>query len=166
MAARFALAAAAGQLATDLGLLPWPDGEAASAATVCFRAWLDRRGGVGAAEDEAGLSQVRAFIEAHGMSRFAPIGEDSAGTDAKTINRAGFRRKDDQGRWEYLVLPEAWRGEVCKGLDAKAVAKDLIARGLLVPGSDGKSSRSERITPNERIRVYCLNASTLNGGGE
>ena len=120
VAARFALAAAAGQLATDIHVLPWPEGEAARAAAICFRAWLEQRGGVGAAETEAGLSQVRAFIESHGMSRFSPIGTDQPEADAKTINRAGFRRKDLGERWEYLVLPQAWATEVCKGLDERS----------------------------------------------
>ena len=105
VAARFALAAAAGQLATDLGLLPWPDGEAASAATVCFRAWLDRRGGVGAAEDEAGLSQVRAFIEAHGMSRFAPIGE--AVTSAGGASIAGSVNTTE-GRYGNVLTAQVY----------------------------------------------------------
>ncbi|HLO75020.1 MAG TPA: DUF927 domain-containing protein [Magnetospirillum sp.] len=169
VSARFALAAAAGELATGIGLLPWPDGEASRAAAICFKAWLDRRGGIGSAETESGLRQVRAFIEAHGLSRFQPIGTgDYPEAETKTINRVGFRRKDDSGRWEYLVLPEAWTNEVCKGLDARATAKDLIARRLLVPGADAKSSRLERvrIPGYERVRVYCLTADILAEGGE
>ncbi|MBC7907619.1 MAG: DUF927 domain-containing protein [Rhodospirillaceae bacterium] len=161
VASRFALAAAAGQLATDIGICPWPEGEAARAAAVCFRAWLDRRGGVGAAETEAGLSQVRAFIEAHGVSRFQPIGSE---TDTRILHRAGFRRLGDGGRWEYLVLPETWKGEVCKGQDARAIAKDLIARKLLLPGGDGKASRTEYIPGVGRSRVYLLTADILEGG--
>ena len=164
VAARFALAAAAGEMATEVGILPWPEGEASRAAAICFRAWLDQRGGVGSAETEAGLLQVRAFIEAHGMSRFSPIGADCPDGDPKTINRAGFRRKNEEGRWEYLVLPEAWKNEVCKGHDARAVARDLIARKMLVPGDDGKSSRSERIHNFGRSRVYLLSTDILEGG--
>lgn len=167
VSARFALAAAAGELATGIGLLPWPDGEASRAAAICFKAWLDRRGGIGSAETESGLRQVRAFIEAHGMSRFEPIRDgEFSDAEARTINRVGFRRKDTGGRWEYLVLSEAWTNEVCKGLDARAVAKDLIARKLILPGTDGKSSRLEYIPGCKRSRVYCLTAEILAEGGE
>ena len=65
------------------------------------------------------------------------------------INRAGFRRRDvltedprtgikTYGPWEYLVLPEAWRREVCKGFDYKAIARALAAQGGLVLG-DGRN---------------------------
>ena len=178
VAARFALTAAAGELAGAIGILPWLDNEASNAAAICFEAWLKRRGGIGAAETEAGLEQVRAFIEAHGSARFEAILTDeravndegtpysSTRPDAKTMLRAGFRRKDDAGRWEYLILPQAWAGEVCKGLDARATAKDLIARGLLMPGKDGKASKAERVPGIGLTRVYHLKASILDDGGE
>ncbi|HMM85074.1 DUF927 domain-containing protein [Azohydromonas sp.] len=40
---RFALAAVAGELATDAGLTGWPQGEATAAARACFEAWLAAR---------------------------------------------------------------------------------------------------------------------------
>lgn len=160
VASRFALAAAAGQLATDIGVLPWPKDEARRAAATCFRAWLNHRGGTGAAETEAGLSQVRAFIEMHGEARFAPTDKPDS---PRIINRAGFVREDDTGRLEYLVLPEAWKNEVCKGLDAVAVARDLAGRGLLRPDAGGKSSRSVTIPGLGKVRVYVLASHILEG---
>ncbi len=59
VARRFALVAAAGELAASLGILPWPDDEASRAAGSCFEAWLQRRGGAQSAELIAGVSQVR-----------------------------------------------------------------------------------------------------------
>src|SRR5689334_18189728 len=50
VARRFGLVAAAGELATALGVLPWPEGEAERAAARCFADWLAARGGVGPAE--------------------------------------------------------------------------------------------------------------------
>jgi len=165
VAARFALVAAAGQLATAARVLPWPPGEAAAAAAICFRAWIEARGGAGAAENEAGLSQVRAFIEAYGESRFVRIDEGGAvDFEIKAISRAGYRRKDASGHWEYLVLPEVWRSEVCRGMDYKAVARDLAARGMLIPASDGTPSRSERVSPHiGQTRVYRLTPAILEG---
>lgn len=43
---RFGIAAAAGELAINLGIVPWPKGEAMKAAVFCFQAWIDARGGV------------------------------------------------------------------------------------------------------------------------
>lgn len=69
-ARRFGLVAAAGEMAISLEILPWPEGEALEAAHACFQAWLDNRGGTGAHEMRAIISQVKYFIEKHGESRF------------------------------------------------------------------------------------------------
>lgn len=47
VASRFALVAAAGEMATDFGITGWEKGEAYQAAIACFNAWLDGRGGIG-----------------------------------------------------------------------------------------------------------------------
>jgi putative DNA primase/helicase len=163
VAARFGLVAAAGELAAAMGILPWLEGEACNAAAICFRAWLDRRGGAGAMETDDAIAQVRAFIEQHGASRFEPIGEHTPEYDHKIINRAGFKRKDEQGRWEYLALTEAWKNEVCKGIDARAAAKMLIERGMMMPGQDGKAARLERLPGMGPSRVYVLTSSIIGG---
>ncbi|MGZ8262067.1 MAG: hypothetical protein ACXWTU_03785 [Methylotenera sp.] len=52
-ASRFALVAAAGELATPWGITGWEQGEAIKAAEICFKAWIERRGGTGNQEAEA-----------------------------------------------------------------------------------------------------------------
>ena len=71
--------------------------------------------------------------------------------DRVVINRAGFRRKDPDGRIEYLILPEVFKREVCGGLDYRAVAKLLRDRGRLV-AEHGHLT----IKPRGIGRVYCL----------
>ena len=155
VAARFALVAAAGELATALDILPWPAGEASAAATRCFNDWLAARGDNGPEEITAGLRQVRAFLESHGTSRFeeawpadtrkrADITPEAEIAIRKTINRAGFRRLENEGQgenWEYYVLPEAWRSEICAGFDATIIAKAMIAKGWMAAGG-GSTSRA------------------------
>ena len=34
----------------------------------------------------------------------------------------------------YYVLPEAWRSEVCRGFDANAIAKAMVAKGWMKRG--------------------------------
>ena len=60
---RFALVAAAGELACDLEIVPWQKGDALKAAHRCFADWFDSRGGAEAGEVQAAISQVRLFIE-------------------------------------------------------------------------------------------------------
>jgi uncharacterized protein (DUF927 family) len=94
---RFALVAAAGSLATAFGLTGWSDEEADWAASVCFRAWLAKRGGEGDYEIEAGIRQVIGFVEAHGSSRFECAWADPV---QRIHNRVGFRQYDGD-RWYY-----------------------------------------------------------------
>jgi uncharacterized protein (DUF927 family) len=171
VAARFALAGVAGELARDYGVLPWPEGEAMRAAGACFAAWLAARGGIGTAEDAAALAQVRAFIEAHAESRFTLLVRNSDGMEAapdaaRTVNRVGFRRRVDDGtgqgeRWEFLVLPEAWKAEVCKGIDAQRTADALIARGLL-GGASARHRAALMTIPGEgKRRLYRVSGAIL-----
>lgn len=165
---RFALVAAAGEMATAFGVLPWSRGEATMAAAHCFRAWVEMRGGVASAEDGDAISAVRRFIELHGVARFEPMGAlvptDASGAplEVRVFNRAGFRRFDDSGGVEYFILPEVWRAEVCAGQDAVAVAKALVARGLLVPSKDGKFQDRQRLPGfSSPVRCYRVTAGIL-----
>lgn len=164
VAQRFALVAAAGELASRLGILPWPAGEAAAGTARCFRDWLDGRGGVEPAETRDGIAQVRAFFEAHGESRFTLWAADTEDSHRPTINRAGFRRVDrEQGTAEYYVLPEAWKKEVCAGFEPVALARVLADRGLLTPDRDGKLQSRHRLPGFGPTRCYRLSAAILGG---
>jgi uncharacterized protein (DUF927 family) len=157
IAGRFALVAAAGELATRYGVTGWKPGDAEWGVGLCFRSWLDRRGGVGMREEETAIAQVRAFVEQHGSARFEPIG---ASLEQRIISRAGFK-DHHEGAWEYFVLPEVWRQEVCRGCDPTQTAKALAARGLLVIGSDGKYSRSISLPGYKKMRLYHLRATII-----
>ncbi len=157
--ARFALVGAAGELATQAGLTGWPVGESEQAARACFNAWLAARGGNGNGEIVAMLRQVRRFLETHGEGRFAIWHRGSDDHAPKTLQRAGVRRllneqgepintnsrhgaefgdrmPADQGErtnYEYFILAETFRAEVCQGFEYKAVASVLLDHGCLIP---------------------------------
>ncbi len=144
------------------------------AAGACFKAWLNERGNAGPAEDAAALAQVRAFLEAHGESRFTALMSSHDGSaaaapeNARTINRAGFRRRVDYAdgeRWEYLILPEQWRSEVCKGLNAKRTADLLDARGWLIGATPRNRSMTVTIPGEGKRRVYCVSGAILGDDG-
>ncbi|OQW87023.1 MAG: hypothetical protein BWK72_14895 [Rhodoferax ferrireducens] len=157
--ARFALVGAAGELATAAGLTGWPAGESERAARVCFESWLAARGGSGNGEVVAMLRQVRRFLETHGEGRFAMWHRGSDDHAPKTLQRAGVRRmldadgnpiktdSDHQREYgermppalgegvsfEYFILAESFRGEVCQGFDHKTVSRVLLDHGCLAP---------------------------------
>lgn len=141
VADRFALIAAGGELAAELGIVPWPPGTAAAAAARCFADWRRGRGGDGPAEIAAGLAQVRRFLEVHGEGRFRLIGEDVDAPrpeGAERIFSAGFRRIV-AGETHYFILPETWKAEVATGFDAGALAAEMVRRNFVRPDpGDGK----------------------------
>ena len=166
-ARRFGLVAAAGDMATIMGILPWPEGEATEAAQACFNAWLDNRGGSGAHEVSAIITQVKYFMEQHGESRFTPWDAEKG---ARTINRAGFKKALDaeelggEGHdgWEYYVLAETFARELSDGFDKRLVARVLREHGYLVPGSDGKTMSTHKPPALGRaIKLYRFSPSIL-----
>lgn len=169
VAARLALVAATGELATALDIFPWEPGEATRGVARCFRAWLRKRGGIGSLETIEAVAQVRHFIEQHGSSRFERfdvVGEPPAALHGeRTVQRVGFRKTDEEGETTFYVLPESWRSEICAGLDAGFVARTLADRGMLRKGSDGKLTRSERLPGAKRTaRCYVILSSIFSGG--
>jgi uncharacterized protein (DUF927 family) len=152
VAKRFALVAAAGELATGYGLTGWQEGEASAAVKKCFTAWLEGFGGAGNKEERAILSQVRAFFEAHGSSRFENLHSIS---DQRIPNRVGYVRDLAVGK-EYLVSPEMFKQEVCAGLDVKAATAILAEKGWIERGHGGKFSQSIRLPnlPPQRFYVF------------
>lgn len=159
---RFALMAAVGELATHLGILPWPEGEAISAARTCFHAWIEGRGGVRNQEAGQAIAQVRRFLETHGESRFTAwdeIHDTNAGS--RTINRVGVRRVTADYRTEFYILPEMFKAEVCSGLNPKEVAKALRDAGFLVLGSNDKNTKQERLPGIGSVKVYRIKPDIL-----
>jgi uncharacterized protein (DUF927 family) len=155
VARRFGLVAIAGELASHYGLTGWDKGEGETAAKACFSAFLEAFGGIGNREERELLSQVRAFFEAHGASRFESANGDER---QRVINRAGFvRAGSDQSR-EFLVLPEIFRRELCAGFDGKTSARLLVAHGWVIPGGDGRSTQKLRLpgmgTTPTRVYVF------------
>ncbi|MGB8901610.1 MAG: hypothetical protein WCC90_21245, partial [Methylocella sp.] len=153
VATRFGLIAAAGEMAIALDILPWPADSALRAAKECFKAWVDARGGPGAAEENDGIEAVRAFLNAHRLSRFLPAWEIEAAKEAaearaadseyppkyppeqRLINLAGYRKRvgadvsdsaydDDE---DFYITDTAWK-EVTAGFNRVALARALAKR--------------------------------------
>lgn len=154
----FALVAAAGELARELGVIDWQPGAATEAARKCFSDWFETRGGAEAGEVQAAISQVRLFIEQHGNSRFEPIDVQSG---RLVNNRAGWYRGEGEHR-EWMIPPETWKAEVAGGHDPQFVARVLAGRGMLAPGNDRGLTRVWKIHGKFQ-RGYVVTASILAG---
>jgi putative DNA primase/helicase len=150
--------AAAGELATAMGLTPWREGHARDAAAWALARWIEARGGTEPAEVRQAIEQVRLFIEQHGEDRFDNLDDD----DAHPVhNRAGWREGEGEER-EWLIPTEAWKADVCSGLDPKFVARTLAERGIVRKAIDGLQ-RVHRIA-GRLMRVYVVTSRIFDGG--
>lgn len=171
VATRFALVGMAGELAAEAGIVPWEPGEAERAARRCFEAWLQLRGHAGNGEEQKLLRQVRLYLEKNGSALFTWTHRAMDDHHKETPLRSGFKRMVDEAgkpvvidpatdyvdarsnpgstarhdaQVEYMVLPESFRREVCKGVDHRAVAELLRNRGHLIHQKD-------RLTNKQRL---------------
>ena len=182
-ARRFALVAAAGELASEQGFTGWEAGEATNAAKACFLAWINARpAGWGSSEKDQAHRQVRAWLEKNGDALLTWWHRTTDDHKPNTALRAGFKRfVDDAGTpikfdsatdWvdarapdggrstdgalvEYLLFPEAFKTEVCKGLDVRFVAKVLKDAGCLKHDA-GHDTIKHRVPGIGRTRMYHL----------
>ncbi|MES3014973.1 MAG: DUF927 domain-containing protein [Pseudomonadota bacterium] len=183
---RFALVAAAGELATQASITGWPKGEALRAVRKCFNAWLASRGHLDNGEDAAMLHQVRQFLELNGEGRFSWWHRAIDDHGPKTLNRAGFRRligsdgkpiktdSDHQRQYgermsaadgvaaqvEFFVLREVFVNDVCRGFDAAAVAK-LLQRREHLKHDAGRLTSKPRLPGMGSVWCYHLKPSVF-----
>ncbi len=165
---RFAVVAAAGELASAAGLTGWPAGAATDAARRCFEAWIAARpGGIGQSEEAQIMRQVRQWFGMHGEARFTDWSRADDDHAPKTMNRAGWRRAvktttglDELIGWEWFCLPDVFRVEACRGFQERAVLRVLAERGHLV--REGKHYGSRASPPGaEKVTVYRVRSSIL-----
>ncbi|MGV8823893.1 DUF927 domain-containing protein [Methylibium petroleiphilum] len=171
---RFALVAAAGELATEAGITEWPAGTSTDAARRCFNDWLTARpGGIGLSEDAQMLRQMRAWFGMHGDSRFKPWHRTDSDNKPNTPMMAGWRKEimsdtsNEAGDLvsvpvsrEWFVLPDVFRLEACKGYQERAALRLLKERGHL--HTEGKHYGCRASPPAaEKCTVYRVRSSIL-----
>nr|WP_282572195.1 DUF927 domain-containing protein [Roseomonas acroporae] len=167
VARRCALVALAGELARAWDILPWPKDEAVKAAEAMLQRWLGRRGGSASTEEAQHLAAVRLFLTEHGASRFVALHKlDGSWVETHperpVVKRAGWRRRQKDGRDEYLIAPEVWR-ELCTeaGTDPAETARTLRAKGFLDIG-DGKNLAQNVWLPGVGVkRCYAVKPDLL-----
>lgn len=176
---RFALVAAAGEMATEIGLTGWPKGAAIKAASVCYNDWIASRGGSGSSEVTTILRDVKHFLELHGSARFSLFHRGNSDDGQKVMYRAGWRRildangvpisprkvpqyeheipnREDESS-EYLITAEVFKNEVCKNHDPQLVARVLLDHGCLKPDKgEAYSCKPRPAGFGATIRCYCV----------
>jgi putative DNA primase/helicase len=158
---RFAVVAAAGDLATIFGVTGWADGEASWACKRCVNDWIAQRGGTGAFDDEKVLSQIRIFLKQHDarFQRFA-LGDIPREMPPNHRGNAGFYKNNS-----YFIDPDVFKKEVCTGFDPKQVCRILRMHKYL----DAAPSRFEkqlRVHGKKPAWFYAVKESILYSGDD
>ena len=137
VARRFALAAAALELAADITGLP--AGVGTAGIKQCFDEW-HAANGAGKYEDRQIIRNMTAFMQqhAHGM-RFADWN-----TECTNKDHAGYRRPSPDaaanaaGKDEYWIIPFVFEDEIMQGADTEKACGVLHGIGWMLKPQDGR----------------------------
>lgn len=152
--ARFAILEAAlllGEVVTG-----WDAQTCRDAIQHSYNAWV-REFGTGNKEHQQIIEQTEAFLNAHGLSRFAPFPYSPADLPIKDL--AGYRQRGehDESPMIFYTFPSAFEQEIAKGFNAKQFAEVLKSSGMLNPPTSGRGyqRKSPRIQ-GRQFNVYVL----------
>lgn len=154
VAARFAILEAAlllGEVVTG-----WDAQTCRDAIQHSYNAWL-REFGTGNKEHQQIIEQTEAFLNAHGLSRYAPLGYDPR--DLPIRDLAGYRKKGnhDSDPIIFYTFPATFEQEIARGFNAKQFAEVLKRVGMLTPPTSGRGYQGRVREDGRQIRVYVLN---------
>jgi putative DNA primase/helicase len=167
VADRFALVAAAGEIATSMGLTGWPAKTALDAAQRCFQDWLSERGGIGSSEVAEARRRISEVLQMHGASRFQRWAKSSSDRMVVT-NRIGFVKiegnsdvEETESTYYFMVQPLK---EILAGLDYRTIVAELLAEGVIVP-QGGKPSKVFHVSSGGgKHRLFQIDRDKLDAG--
>lgn len=156
VASRLATIAYAGELAIEIGILPFDTGVAIHAARTCFKAWNSQYQAEVAARDPV-FTAVKGYIAAHQAS-FIPLVEHRL---AK-CQSSGFTHTVD-GVTAFLLSQEAFQQQVCLQHGKAVVIAALKNRNLLMLGARGTPTRQIAIpgSKSSKQSFYVINPLIL-----
>lgn len=176
VASAFALVAAAGALAVEWGVCPWPEPgrplgdsflDPFDAAGLMFKAWLNERPTVRNLEEAQILAHVRKLVESAMYGRFVDFhraGENTASELAHmpaVHNALGFRKRaqewtEDNRQYLFYVTKSAFAEEFATkgGFKPRRVAQVLRDRGIMK--CDGENLTWKEPLPNGDSRSHCI----------
>ena len=152
--ARFAIMEAA--LLLSEVVTGWDAQTSRDAIQHSYNVWL-REFGTGNKEHQQKIEQTEAFLNAYGLSRFAPLPYSPQDLPIKEL--AGYRQRGnhDDAPITFFTFPAAFEKEIAKGFNAKQFAEVLKSAGMLTPPASGRGfqRKSPRID-GRQINVYVI----------
>ncbi len=159
---RFAIVAAAGEVAIEMGILPWIKDISYVGVKQVANDWLKQRGGPQALEAREAVSQARSFIETNAKSRIANFLEPPP----QIRDCAGYLHRQPDATSHFYIFRDVFRKEICNGLNYTLVARELHKRGMLVKQADSYTCTKRLPGFEELQRVYVLTSKILEGSDD
>ncbi|MFM0201331.1 DUF927 domain-containing protein [Paraburkholderia fungorum] len=158
-----AVAALAGELALEFGIVGWKAGEPTQAAVRAFRSWQGQRGTHGRSAEHVGIVRaVSDFIDRCGDARFSDI--DATGAPLMPIrDRAGYWRIE--GGHRLYLFTSAGIKEAIKGYDLNRALSALDAAGAIARKQNGQRSVPIRAPDGRLTRLYAIDPEKLDVDG-
>lgn len=161
VARRFAIVAAAGEMATLAAITGWQAGQATTAVMTCLDNWLDNYGRDGEHEQRQIIEHIKAFIEQHGSSRFQPCYRNTRlDFEERTPNRVGYRNMETG---DYYFSKETF-DKVCAPFSKKKVLQVLEEADLLLLNQGDRKiykAPDTLFSGKQRPSVYAVTADIL-----
>ena len=154
VASRFAILEAA--LLAGRVITGWDEQTCRDAIQHSYNAWV-KEFGTGNKEHQQIIQQTEAFLNAYGLSRFAPLPYEPR--DLPISNLAGYRQKGshESDPVVFYTFPATFEKEIATGFNPKLFAEVLKQSGMLTPPASGRGyqRKSPRIE-GRQINVFVL----------
>lgn len=155
VAGRFAVMEAA--LILSANITGWDEQTCRDAVQHTWNSWIHEFGTANK-EHQQIIEQAEAFLNAHGLSRFAPLPYSPA--DLPIQNLAGYRQKKgghDTAPVIFYTFPGAFEKEIASGFNPRQFARVLAENGMLTAPATGRGfqRKSPRID-GRQINVYVI----------
>ena len=152
---RFALIAAAGELAAELGIVPWKWGDALEAVQFVFERWASDFGRKGLREDRQIIERLADFVQTRGSEFVAADRSDDQNAEApraRSMKTSGVRHYQDDQLY-FLFYPSAFK-EALKGFDVKEAARFLKRSELLLTDAEPGRLTKKKKHDGESTNFY------------
>ncbi|MBD1228586.1 DUF927 domain-containing protein [Xenorhabdus griffiniae] len=165
---RFALCAAAGELATEWGITGWDTEESLRCVGECFNAYIDDRGTTGDLEAVNGIERLRSYLSTYSESRFRSSSNDTGSmpisdgyitlSNGKSVGLADFSNEsvsaDDTPLSRiYWITSDALKDRALDGCNFDITIAALHKKGVLIGVTEetGKNGKSRTVyNPKKR----------------
>jgi uncharacterized protein (DUF927 family) len=155
VAKRFAVVAAAGELATQMGLTGWQEGDATSSVTKIFNSFLKNKEPDIPKEQEI-IDCAKKFFQDN-KDNFIPIKNAATSQNGSVI---GYKEVNRQEETIFYLPTEVFAEKICPGQPQKLLKEVLVQSGLMIKPEQGYAA-NKSIPGHGSPKLYIFSEKVL-----